>query len=153
MRAWGFAERSRYATGPCADLGIHAAQARQVGPLYQAFLDIAAREGLVINERAPDDDRIRRCILAGFSDHVAMRRDRTSRRCLLARGRAGELSAESVVQDSTLMVSSEVREVENFTGGKGTITLGLVTAIEESWLRDLAPGDFHETRTTRYDEP
>ncbi|MFO1489715.1 MAG: ATP-dependent helicase HrpB [Kiritimatiellia bacterium] len=153
MRAWGFAERSRYATGPCADLGIHAAQARQVGPLYQAFLDIAAREGLVINERAPDDERIRRCILAGFSDHVAMRRDRTSRRCLLARGRAGELSAESVVQDSTLMVSSEVREVENFTGGKGTITLGLVTAIEESWLRDLALGDFHETRTTRYDEP
>jgi ATP-dependent helicase HrpB len=152
MRAWGFAERSRYATGPCADLGIHAAQARQVAPLYQAFLDIAAREGLRINERAPEDDRIRRCILAGFSDHVAKRRDTTSRRCLLAHGRAGELSADSVVQDSPLLVASEVREVENHSGGRGTITLGLVTAIEESWLRELAPEDVREARDTRYDE-
>src|SRR5918996_34653 len=46
MRAWRYAERHGYHIERCRRLGVHAQAARQVGPLFEQFLRIAAAEGL-----------------------------------------------------------------------------------------------------------
>ena len=56
MRAWRHAEKERFDLEACRRLGIHAQAARQVGPLFAQFLEIAEGEGLDASER-PYRDR------------------------------------------------------------------------------------------------
>jgi ATP-dependent helicase HrpB len=152
MRAWHYAERSGYEIERCRRMGIHAPAARQVWPLFQQFLRIAADEGLDTSEKPVAHDAVQRCVLVGFSDHLAKRLDAGSMRCELVHGRRGVLARESVVK-STLFVASEVREVES-GGGRDralNVVLNLATAIKEEWLRELFPQDFKEVHAVVYD--
>jgi len=45
MRAWRYAERNGYSLDACRRLGIHAQTARQVGPLFEQFLEVAWVKG------------------------------------------------------------------------------------------------------------
>jgi ATP-dependent helicase HrpB len=152
MRAWRYAERNGYEVERCRPMGIHAQAARQVGPLFEQFLRISAAEGLDTSEKPVDKATVQRCVLVGFSDHLAKRLDAGSLRCELVHGRRGVLARESVVK-STLFVASEVREVES-GGGRDralNVVLNLATAIKEEWLRELFPQDFKEVRAVVYD--
>ena len=71
MRAWRYAEQSGYQMDRCRRLGINAQAARQVGPLFEQFLRIAAEEGLDISEKPMDRAAVQRCLLVGFPDHLA----------------------------------------------------------------------------------
>src|SRR5262245_43130922 len=152
MRAWRYAERNGYNIDGCRRLGIQAPAARQVGPLFEQFLRIAAAEGLDIIEKLIDSAAVQRCVLVGFSDHLAKRLDTGSHRCERVHGRRGLLARESVVK-APLFVASDVREVE--TGGgrdRGlSVVLNLATAIKEEWLRELFPQDFKESHAVVYD--
>ena len=155
MRAWRYAERAGYQIERCRRLGVHAQAARQVGPLFEQFLRIAAAEGLDVTETpAAQDakDAVQRCVLVGFSDHLAKRLDAGTLRCELVHGRRGVLARESVVQ-APLFVVSEVREVES-GGGKDralNVVLNLATAVNETWLRELFPADFKQVHAVVYD--
>ena len=152
MRAWRYAERNRYEVERCRRIGIHAQAARQVGPLFEQFLRIAADEGLDTDEKPVVHDAVQRCVLVGFSDHLAKRADGGSLRCELVHGRRGMLVRESIVK-SRLFVASEVREVES-GGGRDralNVVLHLATAIKEEWLRELFPQDFKEVQSVVYD--
>ncbi len=151
MQAWRYAERNGYHIDRCRRLGVHAQAARQVGPLFEQFLRIAAAEGLDVSEKPVDNAAVQRCVLVGFSDQLAKRLDAASRRCELVHGRRGVLARESVVK-APLFVVSEVREVES--GGRDralNVVLNLATAIKEEWLRELFPADFKEVHTVVYD--
>lgn len=150
MRAWNYAERCRYDGEGCRRLGINAQAARQVRPLFEFFLNIAKEEGLPINDRPVADELVQKCILTGFVDHLALRRDGGTLRCQLSHGRSGELARESCVRDSRLLVAAELREIQS---GKGEIKtlLGLATAVEEAWLKELYPEDFSEESRPTYD--
>jgi ATP-dependent helicase HrpB len=170
MRAWRYADRNGYNVERCRRLGIHAQAARQVGPLFEQFLRIA-EVGAASPPRAgaPDDssrqdaapttranDAIRRCILLGFSDHVARRLDAGTLRCELVHGRRGLLARESVVSrtgGTPLLVAADVREVQSGTGKdkEVNVLLSLVTAVKEEWLRELFPDDFSQTQWVVYD--
>jgi ATP-dependent helicase HrpB len=152
MRAWRYAERNGYEIERCRRMGIHAPAARQVGPLFEQFLRIAADEGLDTSDKPVAHDAVQRCVLVGFSDHLAKRLDAGSLRCELVHGRRGVLARESVVQ-SPLFVASEVREVESGGGRERSlnVVLNLATAIKEEWLRELFPRDFKEVRAVIYD--
>ena len=150
MRAWQQASASDFRLDTCRRLGVHAATARQVGPLFQQFLDIARREGLDTSQREVPDEPLQKCILLGFSDRVARRLDSGAPRCELVHGRRGTLARESVVQDSPLLVAAEVREVESKDKSVQTL-LSLATAIEEEWLRELFPEDIATTPRVFYD--
>jgi len=142
MRAQQFAERARFELEPCRALGIHAGAAREAGALSAQFLRIARDEGLAAgSEREASSEAIARCILAGFPDHVAMRRDSGTLRCALVHGRRGVLARESVVHDASLLVAAEVREIEA-RNNERQVLLTLATAIEEEWLRELFPAAF-----------
>ena len=95
MRAWRYAERNGYQIERCRRLGIHAQAARQVGPLFEQFLRIAAAEGLDISEKPVDSAAVQRCVLVGFSDHLAKRLDAGSLRCELVHGRRGAWPARA----------------------------------------------------------
>lgn len=152
MRAWRYAERNGYDIDRCRRMGIHAQAARQVGPLFEQFLRIAAEEGLDISEKAIDRAAVQRCLLVGFPDHLAKQLDAASKRCELVHGRRGTLARESVVK-APLFVVAEVREVESGGGRERNldVVLNLATAVKEEWLREMFPLGFTETRGIVYD--
>lgn len=151
MRAWRFAEKTGFSLDACRRLGIHAQGARQVGPLFEQFLEIASKEGLDTSEQRVDGVAVRKCVLAGFSDQLARRLDAGTLRCELVHGRRGLLARESAIQRSPLLVAAEVSEIEG-RGGEVNVLLSLATAIEEAWLKELFPHDYRETRGVVYDE-
>jgi ATP-dependent helicase HrpB len=155
MSAWHYASASDFRPEACRRTGVHAAAARQVGPLFEQFLELARREGLDATRREVADEALQKCILLGFSDRVARRLDTGTPRCELVHGRRGTLARESVVQHSPLLIAAEVREVEDKDKSVQTL-LSLATAIEEDWLRELFPEDmasvprvFYDARTKR----
>ncbi len=150
MRAWNYAAHKEFRLDACRRLGIHMVTARQVGPLFQQFLDIARREGLPVERREATDESMQKCILIGFSDRVAHRVDSGTLRCDLVHGRRGLLARESAVQNSPLLVAAEVREVEGKDKTVNTL-LSLATAIEEGWLRELFPEDITSAPRVYYE--
>jgi ATP-dependent RNA helicase HrpB len=152
MRAWLHAEQSGYQMDRCRRLGINAQAARQVGPLFEQFLRIAAEEGLDISEKPMDRAAVQRCLLVGFPDHLGKRLDAGSRRCELVHGRRGTLARASVVK-APLFVVAEVREVESGGGRERNlnVVLNLATTVKEEWLREMFPQGFRETRAVVYD--
>jgi ATP-dependent helicase HrpB len=150
IQAWHYADHKKYQVEACRDLGIHANGARQVGELYRHFLRIAQREGLDTRHPNPDHESICKCILAGFSDNLAVRRGKGTLRCALVHGRSADLSKESVVQGAMILVAGEIRNIQKASGKTQTF-IGQATAVQETWLRELFPGDFEEGSVTRYD--
>jgi ATP-dependent helicase HrpB len=148
MRAWSFADQNHYRTEACRPLGIHAAAARQVKPLYERFLKIAEGEGLSLNRRPPEDFQLQKCILTAFSDQVAKRRDAGTLHCQVVHGRTGDLDRDSMVRDAELFVAAEIAEVE---GRDLNVRLNLCTAIQEEWLEELFPNDIIEKTSALFD--
>ena len=150
MRAWRYADKANYNMDACRRLGIHAQGVRQVGPLYEQFLEIAAAEKLDVAEKRIDGVAVRKCVLLGFSDHLARRLDRGTLRCELVHARRGVLSRDSAVQEAALLVAAEITEIES--RGEVNTVLGLCTAIDEAWLKELFPEDFQDAGGVIYDE-
>ncbi|WP_043587364.1 ATP-dependent RNA helicase [Geminisphaera colitermitum] len=152
MRAWRFAENAGYSLDACRRLGLHAQGARQVGPLFDQFLKIAEKEGLAVsdNRESESSEAVRKCVLAGFSDHLAKRLDAGTLRCELTHKRRGTLARESAIQRAPLLVAAEVSEIGG-RGGEVSVLLSLATAVEEEWLRELFPADYHDETGVVYD--
>jgi len=150
MRAWRFADRSGYSVDACRRLGIHAQGARQVGPLFEQFLEIAGAEGLDTAERRVDGTQVRKCVLAGFPDHLARRLDAATLRCDLIHGRRGVLARESAIGKASLLVAAEITEVGG-RAGEVSVILNIATAVEEPWLDELFPGELVAVREVAYD--
>ncbi|HKB88968.1 MAG TPA: ATP-dependent helicase HrpB [Opitutaceae bacterium] len=151
MRAWRYAEKNNFSLDACRRLGIHAQGARQVGPLFKQFLEIADKEGLDVSEKRIDGASVRKCVLAGFADQLARRLDAGTLRCELVHGRRGVLARESAIQKASLLVAAEVSEIEG-RGGEVNVLLSQATAIEEAWLQELFPDDFSNEVSVVYDE-
>ncbi len=150
MRAWRYADKANYNLDACRRLGIHAQGVRQVGPLFEQFLEIAKGEGLDIAEKRIDGVAVRKCVLVGFSDHLGRRLDGGTLRCELVHRRRGVLARESCIDQAPLLVAAEITEIES--RGEMNVLLNLCTAIEESWLKELFPADFVDAGGVIYDE-
>ncbi|MDQ8193537.1 ATP-dependent helicase HrpB [Coraliomargarita sp. SDUM461004] len=151
LRAWEVAHAAKFNPNTCGALGIHAGAARQASAVAQQILKLAGKAGLDVRSGVlPDfEERICKCLLVAFSDHLAIRNDRGTRRCRMVHGRSGELRRESVVE-SELFVAAEIEERE--LRGEVTVLLGLATVVEPRWLDELFDADFSEAQLTRYDE-
>lgn len=67
-------------------------------------------------------------------------------------GRAGgTIARESVVRDRPLILAAEMKEIGR-TDGDVEVILGLVTSVEESWLREMFPEDFSEKSGLVFEE-
>ena len=149
MRAFDYARRHDFRLDALRPLAIHAEAARQVGKLFEQFLDIAHAEGLDTAETSVPDEAVARCLLAAFADQVARRRSGGTLVCDIVHGRRGQLARSSVAQNSRLVVAAEINEIEG--RGDVQVILSLATEIEEPWLREMFPGHFVERATHLYD--
>ncbi len=149
-KAWDYARSRNFELDACRDIGIHAATARQVGHLWQQFLDIAHREGLDVHASEGSDADLRQAILAGFSDRVARRLDSGTLRCEMVHRRKGLLARESVIGDAPFLVATEIREVQA-SRGEVTTHLSMATAIEVDWLRQRFPDDIQQRFEVAFD--
>ncbi len=150
VKVWEYAHVRRYDLDACQRLGIHAQSARQVGAIFRQLLRVVESEGLTLSEAVPVSE-ICKCVLAGFSDQLALRLDRGTLRCAVVHGRKGMLARESAAQEASLLVAAEISEIEG-RGGEVNVLLSLVTAVEEEWLEELFPDDFSEGEQVVYDE-
>ena len=150
MRAWRYAEKANFAIEKCRALGIHAQGARQVLPVLENFLRIAQSQGLSIEDTPAPGEAVQKCLLLGFSDHLARRLDGGTLRCEMVHRRRGTLVRESAVQSAAFLVASEIREVNK--GGDLQVLLSMATAVKEEWLRELFPDDFESAPEVLFDE-
>ncbi len=150
MQAWHYADRQNFQLEACQQLGLHALAARQVKPLYEQFLRLARSAGLPVNEEPAEESGIRKCILTGFTDHLARRLDGGTLRCQLVHQRRGTLSRETSLREVELLVAAEVSEIE---GRDIEVVLSLITAVKPAWLRELFPDGFQEKTVAVWDEP
>ena len=133
----------------CDRFGVHGQAARQADQAARQFLRLAEGQGLPVSDRIADPAAIRRCLLLGFSDRLAVRLDAGTLRCALVHGRTGELRRESSIRNAKLLVAAEVDEIQ--ARGGVTTYLSLATAIEEAWLQELFPAEFSTVNHVRYD--
>jgi len=151
LRALRFAEKERFHPGACGRMGIHGGAAREAAAVRDRLLQMAAGMGLKAEEKPAGGEKLRRCVLAGFSDHLGRRLDGGTLRCALVGGRRGTIARESVVRDRSLVVAGELKEIGR-TDGEVEVVMGLVTAVEEGWLREMFPKDFSEKRGLDFEE-
>ncbi len=133
----------------CDRFGVHGQAARQADQAARQFLRLAEGQGLPVSDRVADPAAIRRCLLLGFSDRLAVRLDAGTLRCALVHGRTGELRRESSIRNAKLLVAAEVDEIQ--ARGGVTTYLSLATAVEEVWLQELFPSEFSTVSHVRYD--
>jgi ATP-dependent helicase HrpB len=133
----------------CDRFGVHGQAARQADQAARQFLRLAEGQGLPVSDRIADPVAVRRCLLLGFSDRLAVRLDAGTLRCALVHGRTGELRRESSIRSAKLLVAAEVDEIQ--ARGGVTTYLSLATAIEEAWLQELFPAEFSTVNQVRYD--
>jgi ATP-dependent helicase HrpB len=150
IRAWLYARE--HGPDKSRRLGIRYAVAQQVAQLFEQFVEIARAEGLVATKRVDefDAEALGKCMLVGFSDHLARRIDSGTLRCDLVHRRHGVLARESVVQKSPLLVAGEIREIQG-RDDELIVLLSQVTSVREEWLRELFPNDFRETDLVYFD--
>lgn len=154
LRAWELARAAKFQANACASLGIHGVAARQAGEVARQLLSVAQRQGLghaTPGQGASSEDesvRISKCLLAGFSDHLAKRNDVGTYRCRMVHGRSGDRRRESIVT-SELFVAAEIEERD--VRGDVTVLLGMATAVKYEWLESMFPEDFSNGTFTTYD--
>jgi ATP-dependent helicase HrpB len=151
MRVFEWARSRDFRMNECRTLGIHSDSARQVGKLFDQFLDIAHAEALLIEEAPPTDEAVARCVLAGFADQVAVRKNPGTLVCDIVRGRRGLLARQSVADASRFLVAAEIAEIEG-RDGDARVLLSLATGIEEVWLREMFPADFTDRAEYFFDK-
>ena len=150
VRACQYAQSRDYSVEACSQVGVHASAARQAGRLRDFLLSIARSEGLNVQTDNTDTDLIARCILAGFSDHLASRVNMGHLRCELVHKRRGDLAKSSTVRSSRLLVACEIREIGG-RKGEANVLLSLATAVRMEWLEQMFPEDLKRIREPFFD--
>jgi ATP-dependent helicase HrpB len=150
IRAWLYAQQQ--GADKARRLGIRYATAQQIAPVFEQFVEIARAEGLNVDNKVDEfnAEALGKCMLVGFSDHLAKRIDSGTLRCDLVHRRHGVLARESVVQKSPLFVAGEIREIQG-RNDELIVLLSQVTGVRDEWLRELFPHDFRESDQVFFD--
>jgi len=151
LRALRFAEKERFHPGACGRMGIHGGAAREAAAVRDRLLSMSKAMGLKVEESPAAGEKLRKCVFAGFSDHLGKRMDGGTLRCRLMGGRSGSIARESVVRDRPLVVAAEIKEIGR-TDGDVEVILALVTAVKEEWLREMFPNDFSKSHGLVFEE-
>jgi ATP-dependent helicase HrpB len=143
------AAREGFDLGFCRRWGIHAQGTRTAARLADQLAGIARGAGLDASAKPDLWTNLRKAVLAGFSDQLALRDDAATLRCSLVHGRRGDLRRESHVE-APLFVAAEIEE-RNVRGDVGVL-LARATAVDEAWLAEMFPEDLATVRAAVWDE-
>ena len=146
MRAYDFAKASGFSFERCRSYGINAQVARQVEQTFQQIMHAARQQRLDVPDAKPSSDALLRCLMAGFVDQLAKRREPGKPACDLTDQRAGQLVRESVVQDAPYFVVANLRETPT-----GQTLLSLATAVQPAWIAEMFPQHLSTTVEHHFD--
>ena len=143
MTAFHFAKSNRFSFDRCRSHGINAQVARQVEETTKQILHTAHQQKLYDREASfasssESDAKLQRCIMAGFIDQLAQRRNPGNPDCDLTEEREGKLVHESVVQDAPYFVAANLHQVPS-RGSTSLTLLSLATAVEPAWIAEMFP--------------
>ncbi len=152
ITAFEFAKQNRFSFDRCRSHGINAQVARQVEETTKQILQSAQQQRLYDLSTPSDsssktDEPLQRCIMAGFIDQLAQRRETGKPGCDLTEGREGQLVRESVVQDAPYFVAANLHQVPS-RGSTPLTLLSLATAVKPEWITQMFPQ--HLTTTTEH---
>ena len=155
MRAYDFAKANRFSVDRCRSHGINAQVARQVELTCQQILQVAHQQRLYDREEtsevpAKNDDALLRCLMAGFIDQLAKRRESGKPACDLTEQREGQLVRESVVQDAPYFVAANIRQAPS-RGPTPLTLLSLATAVKPEWIAEMFPRHLSTTMEHIFD--
>lgn len=142
-----YARTQRFSPETCRQLGIHLGSAREADALSRQLAAL-----FPVRDFSPAEDlhtAMRRCILTGFLDHLAIREDKGTLRCRMIHGLRGVLRKESQVEQAPLLVAADLVEREQRDGVQ--LQLGMLTAIEPEWLKEMDPQAFSDNPQRLYD--
>jgi len=150
LRAYYWAAQNNFDGRACSALGLLGTAAREARKESELLLRLAQDNGLVAGEADdPPGEILAKVLLAGFSDQVAVRAGEGSPVCLVAGGRRGKLSENTVVRRQKILLATEINEIE---GRDLQVLLGQATAVEEAWLEELFPGDLEDGGEDLWDD-
>lgn len=149
MRAYDFAQANGFSFDRCRSCGINAQVARQVEQTFQQIVQVAHQQRLYDREATTASDAknyeaLRRCLMAGFVDQLAKRREPGKPACDLTEQRQAQLVRESVVQDATFFVAANLREAPS-RGSSPLTLLSLATAVKPEWIAEMFPQHLNTT--------
>jgi ATP-dependent helicase HrpB len=152
MRAYDFAQANRFSFDRCRSHGINAQVARQVEQTYQQILQAARQQRLYDRDTPPasapkNDEFLLRCLMAGFIDQLAKRREPGKPACDLTEQRQGQLVRESVVTEAPFFVAANLRQAPS-RGPVPLTLLSLATAVKPEWIAEMFPQ--HLTSTVEH---
>jgi len=151
LRALEFARKNQFRRGTCQALGIHAVTARQAVLLADRFRNFVRSGGPGKAGESGNEIEVRKCILAGFADHVGNRLDGGTLRYQMSHGRRGTLARDSQVRAAEWVVATEITEIER-SGGDVDVRLSRITEIEPGWLMECFPAAIKTRTETYFDE-
>ncbi len=137
---FGDAARRRFAPDACRSLGL---EPRAVHTVERARRQLAR---LVRPGGTADAAALGRCLLAGFPDRVARRRESGSARAVMVGGTGVTLAAESVVREAELFVGVELEQ-----RGGPEARVRVASAVERAWLAAVFPDALTTTRELVFD--
>lgn len=137
-------EAAGFDRGVADALGVDAGAARAVDRERRQLAGLIGGGG-----DADDEDRLLRCVTAGFPDRIARRREREGRGALMVGGAAVMLDEGSAVREAPLFAAVSVAGLS----GNRPALVRIASEVRLAWLEQLYPGHLvDELRTTWNDE-
>jgi ATP-dependent helicase HrpB len=149
-RAFDSAQAMNFDASRCAALGILARGARETAQGFERLRSLANRFGWACQPIDFEGHRepVGKAMLAGFSDHLAIRLSQGTLACRLVGNRRGKLDEDSCVRNAAAFVAAEITEVE---AREVIVHLRRATGIDPAWLAGLFPADLTESGGAAYD--
>jgi ATP-dependent helicase HrpB len=141
MELFGDAARRRFSPDACRALGLEPRAVHAVERARRQLSRLAGSDG-----HGADGATLRRCILAGFPDRVARRRQPGSPRAVMVGATGVALAPESIVRDAELFVATDLERA-----GGPEARVRSATAIDPAWVAALFPGAVGEAREVVFD--
>jgi ATP-dependent helicase HrpB len=141
MDLFGDAARRRFSPDACRTLGLEPRAVHAVERARRQLARLASGDG-----HGADAATLRRCILAGFPDRVARRRQAGSPRAVMVGATGVVLAPESVVREAELFVATDLERA-----GGPEARVRSASAIDVAWLAALFPGAVGEVRDIVFD--
>lgn len=132
----------------CLALGVDAHAVRAVDRTCRQLQRRLSRGST--GGRDGDEDDLLRCILAGFPDRVALRREPNSPRALMVGGRGVRLLPASVVRSAELFVCVEVDSGR--PGERSEAQVRMASAVTREWIEEMFPESIERAEELYFDE-
>ncbi len=141
------AERSGFEAHRCRTIGLDVGAVRAVDRARRQLATGLARRRSAV--RGGEGEAVLRCVLAGFPDRVARRRQKGSPRAVMVGGAGVVLDSSSVVRDAELFVAVDLEAGARREHAEARVRLA--SAVERTWLEEMFPQGLNTIREVVFD--